>query len=66
MSFRAMRHEKMIRGFLRSCLPEESAILTTTNFPATAMVITYDAGKHHGASLSFLVADFVVIDICHL
>ncbi len=54
MSFRALHHEKLVRGFLRSCLPEESAVLSTNNFPASAMVLTYDAGKHHGATLRVL------------
>lgn len=51
MSFRGEHYAKLILGFLRSMLPDETAGLDKDNYPDAAMVVTFDAGKHQGGRM---------------
>jgi hypothetical protein len=48
MSFRGEHYGKLVRGFLRSHLPETADALEKDNYPDAAMIVTFDAGKHQG------------------
>ena len=48
MSFRDEHNGKMIRGFLKALLPEESDTLDKDNYPTSALVAALDGGKHQG------------------
>lgn len=48
MSFRTEHYAKLVRGFLRSKLPEGNDTLDKDNYPESALVATLDGGKHLG------------------
>lgn len=49
MTFRSEHYAKLVRGFVRSLLPEANNIIGKENFPPSALVLTLDGGKHQGA-----------------
>ena len=49
MTFRSEHYGKLVRGFVRSLLPEANNIISKENFPPSALVMTLDGGKHQGA-----------------
>lgn len=49
MSFRSEHYAKLVRGFVRSLLPQENNIIGKENYPPSALVLTLDGGKHQGA-----------------
>jgi len=56
MSFRAEHYAKCVSGFIRANLPADADALEKDNFPDSAMVVAFDAGKHQGAETQMYVA----------